>query len=76
MQLVKIRIPDDGECARGFAALVRRFRVDAYRDNTFVVVQDALQVLADMGIRYEELGRGGLDYAQKTLRDSAAAAAQ
>ena len=31
--------------------------------------EPALQLLIDLGISYQELGRGGFDYAQKTLRD-------
>jgi hypothetical protein len=73
MQMVKIQIPDQGECARSFAALIRRGRVDCFRDNVFIVPEPALEVLQEMGVRYVELGRGGLDFAQKTLRDSAAA---
>jgi hypothetical protein len=73
MQMVKIQIPDRDECARGFAALVRRGRVDCFRDNVFIVPEPALEVLKDMGVTFVELGRGGLDYAQKALRDSLAA---
>ena len=76
MQMVKIQIPDREECAKGFAALVRRGRVDCFRDNVFIVPEPALEVLQTLGVRYLELGRGGLDYAQKALRDSAAAPAQ
>jgi hypothetical protein len=76
MQMVKIQIPDRDECARGFSALIRRGRVDCFKDNTFIVPEPALTVLHDLGVRYVELGRGGLDYAQKALRDSVAASAQ
>jgi hypothetical protein len=73
MQLVKIQIADRDECAKAFAALVRRGRVDCFRDNIFLVPEPALEVLQELGVNYVELGRGGLDYAQKTLRDSVAA---
>lgn len=76
MQFVKIQIPDRDECARAFGALVRRGRVDCYQDNTFVIPEPGLQVLADLGVSFIELGRGGFDYAQKTLRDSASAPVQ
>lgn len=76
MQMVKIQIPDREECAKGFAALVRRGRVDCYPDNTFIIPEPGLQVLRDMGVSFVELGRGGLDYAQKTLGDSSAAPVQ
>ena len=70
MQMVKIQIPDQDERVKAFAALIRRGRVDCFRDNVFIVPEPALDVLRDMGVSYLELGRGGLDYAQKALRDS------
>jgi hypothetical protein len=73
MQMVKIQIPDKEECARGFSALVRRGRVDCFRDNIFIVPEPALALLSSLAVYYGELGRGGLDYAQKALRDSVAA---
>ncbi len=76
MQMVKIQIPDREECAKAFSTLIRRGRVDCYPDNTFVIPEPGLQVLKDMGVSYIELGRGGLDYAQKTLRDSSATPVQ
>jgi len=76
VQMVKIHIPDPEESSRGFAAMMRRGRVDCYRDNVFIVPEPALELLATLGITYIELGRGGLDYAQKALRDSVATPAQ
>jgi hypothetical protein len=73
MQMVKIQIPDKAESAQAFAALIRRGRVDCYRDDVYVVPEPAVQVLQDMGVVFRELGRGGLDYAEKALRDSLAA---
>ena len=73
MQMVKIQIPDRDDCTKAFAALIRRGRVDCFRDNVFIVPEPALEVLQELGVSYVELGRGGLDYAQKALRDSAAA---
>ena len=74
--MVKIQIPDREERARGFAAMIRRGRVDCYRENVFIVPEPALELLRDLDVNYVELGRGGLDYAQKALRDSVAAQAQ
>jgi hypothetical protein len=54
MQMVKIQIPDRDECAKGFAALIRRGRVDCYQDNTFIIPEPGLQVLQEMGISYVE----------------------
>ncbi len=76
MQYVKIQIPDREECTRAFVEMIRRGRVDCYRDNVFVVPEPALELLQSMGVGFAELGRGGFDYAQKTLRDSSAAPAQ
>lgn len=75
MQMVKIQIPDRDECAKAFSALIRRGRVDCFRDHVFIVPEPALDVLQALGVRYLELGRGGLDYAQKALRDAVAAPA-
>ena len=72
MQFVKIQIPDRDDRARAISALVRRGRIDCYRDNTFVVPEPGVQLFRDMGISYVELGRGGFDYALKTLRDASA----
>ena len=76
MQMVRIQIPDKEECAKAFAAMIRRGRVDCYRDNVFIVPEPALELLGTLGVSYVELGRGGLDYAQKALRVSAAAQVQ
>ena len=62
MQMVKIQIPDQDERVKAFASLIRRGRVDCFRDNVFIVPEPALDVLRDMGVSYLELGRGGLDY--------------
>jgi hypothetical protein len=76
MQMVKIQIPDRDACARAFSALIRRGRVDCYHDNIFIIPEPGLQLLQDLGISFIELGRGGLDYAQKALRDSSATPVQ
>jgi hypothetical protein len=70
MHMVKIQIPDKNDCARAFSALIRRGRVYCFRDNVFIVPEPALEVLQTMGVKYLELGRGGLEYAQQALRDS------
>jgi hypothetical protein len=76
VQMVKIQIPDRDASARAFAALIRRGRVDCYRDNIYIIPEPGLELLDDMQIPFVELGRGGLDYAEKALRDSAAAPVQ
>jgi hypothetical protein len=67
MRMIKIQIPDRDECARGFAALIRRGRVDCFKDNVFVVPERAVSVLQDTGVRYVELAREELDYTQSAL---------
>jgi hypothetical protein len=73
--MVKVRIPDQPDRAGAFLALVRRGQVVCFPDNVYVVPEPALQVLQSMGVTYEELGRGGIEYAEKALRDSLAAQA-
>lgn len=58
MQLVKIQIPDRDECARAFAALIRRGRIECYRDNTFIIPEPGLQLLQELRVAYVELDRG------------------
>jgi hypothetical protein len=73
MEMIRVQIPDKDDCARAFSALIRRGRVECLRDNVFIVPEPALEVLEELGVAYRELGRGGLDYAQETVRDAAAA---
>ena len=76
MQWIKIHIPDKAQSAKAMVELARRGRIDCYPGDVYMVPEPALQLLADLGITYQELGRGGFDYAQKTLRDAYAAHAQ
>jgi len=73
MQMVKLQIPDKNESARAFAAMIRRGRVLCFRDDIYIVPEPALELLKELSITYQELGRGGMDYAEKALRDSVAA---
>jgi hypothetical protein len=41
-----------------------------------MVPESALDLLKQHGVTYTELGRGGFDYTEKTLRDALAAYAQ
>lgn len=76
MQMVKIQIPERKERAKAFATLSLRGRVICLRDNVFVVPEPALEVLHSLSVTFQELGRGGLDYAEKALRDAAASPVQ
>jgi hypothetical protein len=72
MQMVKIQIPDRQERAQAFVEMGRRGRIVCLPDNVFIVPEPALELLTKMGVHYQELGRGGFDYAEKALRDSVA----
>jgi hypothetical protein len=76
MQMVKIQIPDRAESAKAMLEMSRRGRIDCYADEVYVVPEAMLGVLKGMGVSYRELGRGGPDYAAKTLRDTLAAHVQ
>jgi hypothetical protein len=70
MQMVKIQIPDRNDRVKCVIELARRGRMVCLPDNVFVVPEPALEFLHSLGIYPVELGRGGLDYAEKALRDS------
>ncbi len=76
MQMVKIQIPDRTESAKAMIEMSRRGRIDCYADDVYMVPEAMLGVLQGMGVTYTEIGRGGPDYAEKTLRDTLAAHAQ
>jgi hypothetical protein len=73
VQMVKLQIPDRSDREKALVEAGRRGRVICLPDNVFVVPEPALALLQSLGIAYQELGRGGLDYAEKALRDAAAA---
>lgn len=73
MQMVKIQIPEKAERSTAIVEMSGRGRVICLPDNVFIVPEPALKLLETLGVGYLELGRGGLDYAEKALRDSAAA---
>jgi hypothetical protein len=73
MQMVKIQIPDKVDSGRAMLEMARRGRVDCYAEEVYIVPEPALELLKTMGVSYRELGRGGIDYAEKTLRDAFAA---
>jgi hypothetical protein len=70
MQMVKIRIPERADRVKCLVELARRGRVICLLDDIFVVPEPALELLQSLGVSVVELGRGGLDYAEKALRDS------
>ncbi|MSU80358.1 MAG: hypothetical protein EXS16_19980 [Gemmataceae bacterium] len=73
MQLIKIQIPDRQESAKALVQLSGRGRILCFADEVYIVPEPALALLSDLGITYLELGRGGLGYAEKALRDATAA---
>ncbi|MFO0965997.1 MAG: hypothetical protein U0793_10495 [Gemmataceae bacterium] len=76
MQMVKIHIPERSDRAKALETLTLRGRVICLPDNLFVVPEPALEVLQSLSVVYQELERGGFDYAEKTLRDSLAGEVQ
>jgi hypothetical protein len=72
MQMVKIQITDQANHAKAMLEMARRGRIDCYADRVYVVPEPALDLLKEMGVSFNELGRGGIDYAEKTLRDTLA----
>ena len=73
MQMVKIRVPQREDRAKALVEMSGRGRVICLPDDVFIVPEPALQLLQSLGIGYQELGRGGFDYAQKAIRDASAA---
>jgi hypothetical protein len=73
MQMVKIQIPDKQESAKALVQMSKRGRVLCFADDVYIVPEPALDLLGKLGITYQEQGRGGFDYAEKALRDAAAA---
>jgi hypothetical protein len=76
MQMVKIHIPERTNRAKALETLTLRGRVTCLPENIFIVPEPALEVLRSLGVAFQEIDRGGFDYAEKALRDSLAGAAQ
>jgi hypothetical protein len=74
--MVKIQVPKQPQRASAMLEISRRGRVDCYPDHVYVVPEFALDALQKLGVTYQEIGRGGIDYAEKTLRDALAAGTQ
>jgi hypothetical protein len=72
MQMVKIRVPERSDRVKSLVEMARRGRVVCLPDDVFIVPEPALELLQSLGVNYQELGRGGFDYAEKALRDSLA----
>ena len=75
MQMIKIHIPDQEDRAKALLELIGRGRVVCLRDDVYVVREPASDLVRSLGLRFKQLGRGGIDYAEKALRDSLAASA-
>jgi len=73
MQMIKIQIPDKTESGKAFVEMSRRGRIICFANDTYIVPEPALEFLTELGITYQELGRGGFDYAEKSLRFASAA---
>ena len=70
MQMVKIQIPERSDRAKALEVLTLRGRVICLPNNVFIVPEPALEVLHKLAVVYQELERGGFDYAEKALRDT------
>jgi hypothetical protein len=73
VQMIKLQIPNREDRVKCLVELARRGRVVCLPDNVFIVPEPALELLRSLDVLFAELGRGGLDYAEKALRDSLAA---
>lgn len=73
MQMVKIQIPDKAASAKALVELSGHGRVLCFADDVYIVPEPGLELLKKLNIQYQELGRGGFDYAEKALRDASAA---
>ena len=73
MQMVKVQIPDKKDSAKALVEMSGRGRVLCFADDVYIVSEPALALLDKLGVHYQELGRGGFDYAEKALRDASAA---
>lgn len=73
MRWIKIQVRDKKQSALAAIEMSRHRRIDCYGDKVYMVRAPALALLAELGITYTELGRGGFDYVEKTLRDALAA---
>lgn len=76
MLMVKIQIENPKGRAKAMVQLARKGRIICLPDHVYVVPEPASDLLKEMGVAFAELGRGGLDYAEKTLRDSTAGHSQ
>jgi hypothetical protein len=73
MQMIKIQIPNKTESAKALVEMSRRGRVICFADDVYIVPEPALDLLSELTITYQELGRGGYDYAEKAIRDASTA---
>ena len=67
MQMVRIRVPERSDRVKSLVEVARRGRVVCLPDDVFIVPEPALELLQSLGVNYQELGRGGFDYAEKAL---------
>jgi hypothetical protein len=72
MHMVKILIADRAERAKALVEMARRGRVICLPEDVFIVPEAALDLLRTLHVQFQELGRGGHDYAEKALRDASA----
>jgi hypothetical protein len=67
MPTVKIQIPDREDRVKCLVELARRGRVICLPDNVFVVGEQALELLDELGVHHIGIGLEGSDTAEKAL---------
>ena len=71
--MIKIHIPEHMDRREAILEMIRRGRMICFAQDVFVVPEPSLDVLRARRVVFEELGRGGSDFAEKALRESLAA---
>jgi hypothetical protein len=75
MNRIKIRFASRDD-SRVMADVMKRGQVICLRDLTFIVPEQAVSLLREMGARFEDLGEEPWDRVVRALRDSAASNVQ
>ena len=72
MHLVKIRISNHGDEAKGFLALAKQGKVVCFADHTYEIAKSHLKILDDLDIAYEVISEEGFDRVCHALRNPTA----
>lgn len=69
MKRIKIRFPNKEDSAV-IMEVIKRGQVICLRDETFIVPEPAIELLDELGARFENLGEVPWDHVVRTLRSS------